>query len=202
MGRSATRRTVLAGLMGAMLLICKETLAPLPGEPVTPLILLYTLEFPAVTPWAIAVFVVLQFVLYGFGLWSWMYLYIWFLLYGLVRLLRRMDSAPGWAVVAGAYGRLARCAAGLSGNDGPAAPSPGGWRASPPTWCTARAICRHAGGVPAAAPGAAGPGQAAVAPAASGWLRVLGIPSGKRRVHRRRSSAGGPERKTSPYTKE
>lgn len=104
MGRSATRRTVLAGLMGAMLLICKETLAPLPGEPVTPLILLYTLEFPAVTPWAIAVFVVLQFVLYGFGLWSWMYLYIWFLLYGLVRLLRRMDSAPGWAVVAGAYG--------------------------------------------------------------------------------------------------
>lgn len=72
MGRSATRRTVLAGLMGAMLLICKETLAPLPGEPVTPLILLYTLEFPAVTPWAIAVFVVLQFVLYGFGLWSWM----------------------------------------------------------------------------------------------------------------------------------
>ena len=104
MRRPATRTTVMAGLMGALLLVLKETLAVLPGEPVTPLILLYTLEFPAATPWAIGVFVVLQFVLYGFGLWSWMYLYIWFLLFFLVRGLRKMDSAVGWAVVSAAYG--------------------------------------------------------------------------------------------------
>ena len=104
MRRLATRTTVMAGLMGALLLVLKETLAVLPGEPVTPLILLYTLEFPAATPWAVGVFVVLQFVLYGFGLWSWMYLYIWFLLFFLVRGLRKMDSAVGWAVVSAAYG--------------------------------------------------------------------------------------------------
>ena len=104
MRRLTTRETVLAGLMGALLMALKEALAVLPGEPVTPLILLYTLELPAVAPWAIAAFVLLEFVLYGFGLWSWMYLYVWFLLYWLVRRLRRMDSAPGWAVVSGAYG--------------------------------------------------------------------------------------------------
>ena len=104
MRRPATRTTVMAGLMGALLLVLKETLAVLPGEPVTPLILLYTLEFPAATPWAIGVFVVLQFVLYGFGLWSWMYLYIWFVLCALAYRLRGMDSAPGWAVAAGLYG--------------------------------------------------------------------------------------------------
>lgn len=104
MRRLTTRETVLAGLMGALLMVLKEALAVLPGEPVTPLILLYTLELPAAAPWAIAAFVLLEFVLYGFGLWSWMYLYVWFLLYWLVRRLRRMDSAPGWAVVSGAYG--------------------------------------------------------------------------------------------------
>ena len=104
MRRLSTRTLVLAGLMGALLMVLKETLSLLPGAPVTPLILLYTLELPAATPWAIGVFVVLQFVLYGLGLWSWMYLYIWFLLYFLVRRLRRMDSALGWAVVSGAYG--------------------------------------------------------------------------------------------------
>ena len=104
MRRLTTRQTVLAGLMGALLLALKETLAPLPGEPVTPMILLYTLEFPAAAPWAIGVFVILQFVLYGFGLWSWMYLYIWYLLFFLVRRLRKMDSALGWAVVSAGYG--------------------------------------------------------------------------------------------------
>ena len=92
MRRLTTRQTVLAGLMGALLLALKETLALLPGEPVTPMILLYTLEFPAAAPWAIGVFVILQFVLYGFGLWSWMYLYIWYLLFFLVRRLRKMST--------------------------------------------------------------------------------------------------------------
>ena len=102
---SLARRVVLGGLLGALLVVCKEVLAPLPGiEPVTPLVIFYALELPALGPWAIAVFVILQFLLYGFGLWSWGYLYIWALLYLAARALRRMDSALGWALVAGAFG--------------------------------------------------------------------------------------------------
>ena len=69
------RKVVLSGLLGALLVVLKEVLAPVPGiEPVTPLIILYALELPGPGPWAIAVFVTLQFLLYGFGLWSWGYL--------------------------------------------------------------------------------------------------------------------------------
>lgn len=68
-----TRQIVLAGLMGALLMVLKEALAPVPGvEPVSLLVILYALCLPAAAPWAIAVFVVLEFILYGFGLWSWM----------------------------------------------------------------------------------------------------------------------------------
>ena len=56
------------------------------------------------TPGAVTVFLVLQGVLYGFGLWWAMYLYVWYLLAVLAWLLRRMDNAFGWAVFSGAYG--------------------------------------------------------------------------------------------------
>ena len=65
----SARKVVLAGLLGALLVASKEALSAVPGvELVTTLIILYTLELPALAPWAVAVFVVLQFLLYGFGL--------------------------------------------------------------------------------------------------------------------------------------
>lgn len=101
----SARKVVLSGLLGALLVASKEVLSAVPGvELVTSLIILYTLELPAVAPWAVAVFVVLQFLLYGFGLWSWGYLYIWFLLVLAAWLLRQMQQPLGWAILAGAYG--------------------------------------------------------------------------------------------------
>ena len=98
-------RLVLSGLMGALLVVSKQAMSGLPNiEPVTLLIILFALELPRETPGAITVFLVLQGVLYGFGLWWAMYLYVWYLLAFLARLLRRMDHALGWAVVSGLYG--------------------------------------------------------------------------------------------------
>lgn len=103
--RLTTRQVVLGGLLGALLVVLKEILAPVPGiEPVTPLVILYALELPALGPWAIAVFVALEFLLYGFGLWSWGYLYIWALLFWAVRALRRMEGALNWAVFSAVFG--------------------------------------------------------------------------------------------------
>ena len=82
-------RLVLSGLMGALLVVSKQTMSGLPNiEPVTLLIILFALELPRETPGAITVFLVLQGVLYGFGLWWAMYLYVWYLLAFLARLLR------------------------------------------------------------------------------------------------------------------
>ena len=104
-------RLVLSGLMGALLVVSKQTMSGLPNiEPVTLLIILFALELPRETPGAITVFLVLQGVLYGFGLWWTMYLNVWYLLAFLARLLRRMDHALGWAVFSGlCFGGL--CAA-------------------------------------------------------------------------------------------
>lgn len=100
-----TRRLVLAALMGAMLVISKQVMSGIPNiEPVSLLVVLFTLEFPKETPGAIAVFILLQGVLYGFGLWWFMYVYIWYILMGAALLFRKIDNALFWAVVSGIYG--------------------------------------------------------------------------------------------------
>ena len=98
-------RLVLNGLMGALLVVSKQAMSGLPNiEPVTLLVILFALELPRETPGAVTVFILLQGVLYGFGLWWAMYLYVWYLLALLAWLLRRMDNALGWAVFSGIYG--------------------------------------------------------------------------------------------------
>ena len=72
-------RLVLSGLMGALLVVSKQAMSGLPNlEPVSLLIILFALELPRETPGAITVFILLQGVLYGFGLWWVMYLYVWY----------------------------------------------------------------------------------------------------------------------------
>ena len=102
---AATRSLVLAALMAALMLLGKQLMSGLPNiEPVSLLILLFTLELPHQTPLAIGCFVLLQGVLYGFGIWWAMYLYVWYILMGLVLLFRRIDHPLFWAVVLGLYG--------------------------------------------------------------------------------------------------
>lgn len=101
----ATRNLVLSALMAALLMVGKQMMSGLPNiEPVSFLIILFTLELPRQTPLAIGCFILLQGVLYGFGIWWFMYLYIWYILMAVVLLFRRIDHPLFWAVVAGLYG--------------------------------------------------------------------------------------------------
>ncbi|MCC8042153.1 MAG: hypothetical protein LIO69_01265 [Oscillospiraceae bacterium] len=104
-GKSVTRAIVLSALMGALLIISKQIMSGLPNiEPVSFLIILYSLEFPKETPAGIAVFVLMQGILYGFGIWWFMYLYIWFILMAVTFLFRKIDHILFWAVISGLYG--------------------------------------------------------------------------------------------------
>ena len=95
-------RLVLSGLMGALLVVSKQAMSGLPNiEPVTLLVILFALELPRETPGAVTVFILLQGVLYGFGLWWAMYLYVWYLLALLAWLLRRMLRRPVCGGVSG-----------------------------------------------------------------------------------------------------
>ena len=103
--RSPARQLVLTALMGALLVVGKQAMSGLPNiEPVSLLILLFTLELPRQTPGAITVYLLAQGLLYGFGLWWVMYLYVWYLLALVVFLLRRFDHPLFWACVSGVCG--------------------------------------------------------------------------------------------------
>lgn len=104
MKMKAKEITVMA-LLGAVLYVGQVALAFLPNiEVVSVLVLVYTLTFERKALLPIYVFVLLEGVTYGFGIWWFMYLYVWAVLYLVVRLLHKNDSVLVWAVVNGAYG--------------------------------------------------------------------------------------------------
>lgn len=99
------RELVLYALLGAVMYGGKMALAGLPNiEPVSLLVIVYTLTFGRKALWPIYVYVALELVTWGVSAWSVNYLYVWFLLFLLTRALRSMDSALGWAVLAGGFG--------------------------------------------------------------------------------------------------
>ncbi len=96
---------VLIGIMSAILLVIQVTLAFLPNiELISLLIIIYTLVFGKKAFYIIYVFVALEGLLYGIGLWWINYLYVWTILCVLVLLLRKQRSPYFWAILSGFYG--------------------------------------------------------------------------------------------------
>lgn len=95
----------LMAMMGVVMVASKEALAFLPNiELVSLLIILFTVTFTWRVVGALAVFLLLQGLLYGFGLWWFMYLYIWPLLALFAWLFRWMKHAWQWAILSGLFG--------------------------------------------------------------------------------------------------
>ena len=100
-----TRELVLYALLGAVMYGGKMVMAGLPNiEPVSFLVIVYTLAFGRKALWPLYVYVALEWVTWGLSAWSVNYLYVWLVLYGLTRLLRGMDQPLHWAVLAGSFG--------------------------------------------------------------------------------------------------
>lgn len=95
----------LIGMLSAILFAVQAALRFLPNiELVSLLIIIYTIIFRKKTVYIIGVFVLLEGLLYGFGLWWIDYLYIWYILYLLVLAFHKERSPFLWAVLSGAYG--------------------------------------------------------------------------------------------------
>lgn len=98
---------VQAAAMAAVLVVVQVVMSGLPNiEAVSLLVMMYTLHNPRLARAAIAVFVVLQGFIYGFHLWWFSYLYLWFLLHFAVYGVRRYMSPLFAAMVNGAFGLL------------------------------------------------------------------------------------------------
>lgn len=107
MKESFPRRAALFGLLGAVLFAAKTAMAHLPNiEPVSLLVMLFAVCFGWQGLCAVYLYVLLECSLWGLGLWSVCYLYVWLLLFALARLLRPMKSPFGWAALSGCFGLL------------------------------------------------------------------------------------------------
>ena len=104
---SAAREVALFGILGGLTFGAKVVMMGLPNiEPVSLLVMLFAVTFGKKALFPIYVYVLLEFSLFGIGLWSASYIYIWAILALVARLLRKMRSSLGWAVLAGTFGLL------------------------------------------------------------------------------------------------
>lgn len=96
---------VLFGMLGALTFALQVVMAGLPNiEPVSLLVMLFAAVFGWRSLYAVYVFVVMEVLFHGIGLWNINYLYIWTVLALLAILLRKMEHPLGWAILSGAFG--------------------------------------------------------------------------------------------------
>ena len=97
----------LFAVLGAMTFGAKYVMAWLPNiEPVSLCVLLFGSVFGRKSLWPIGVYVAMEVLFYGLGIWNVMYLYIWPLLGLLAWLLRKMEHPLGWALLSGGFGLM------------------------------------------------------------------------------------------------
>lgn len=105
-GLSARDITIMA-LMVAIIEVSKVALAQIPNVELTSFwIIMFTLYFGPRIFYVIPVFIMIEGMIYGFGLWWIMYLYAWPMLAIVVLLLRNMNTAWDWSFVSGLFGLL------------------------------------------------------------------------------------------------
>lgn len=105
-----TKQLVQIAFLGTLLYVVQVGLSVIPNiELVSFLILIYTLVFPNIALPAIGIFILLEGLQWGFGLWWWSYIYVWPILYFLVKWLKRNikpDDVLSWSIVLGFYGLI------------------------------------------------------------------------------------------------
>lgn len=91
--------------MGALLFSTKAALASIPNINLNAiLIILTTVFFGWRALYAVGIYVMLEGLIFGGGIWWFGYLYTWPLLVAICMAFRKNDSALVWAVIAGVFG--------------------------------------------------------------------------------------------------
>ena len=105
MAKGRIRQLALFAILGALSFGAKFAMSGLPNiEPVSLMVMLFGAVFGTQAVYPIGVYIAMEFLVYGPGLWNLCYLYIWFVLAAAAYLLRKMESALGWAVLSGGFG--------------------------------------------------------------------------------------------------
>lgn len=103
--RLPVKDIALIGLMVALIEVCKLTMASLPNIELTTFwVILFTLYFGKKIYFVIPVFILIEGLIFGFGLWWLMYLYAWPLLAFVTQKLKKDSSVLTWSMLAGIFG--------------------------------------------------------------------------------------------------
>ena len=95
------------GILGSMIFAMKLALAGLPNiEPVSLCILIFGVVFGYKALYPVFVYVILEVLCFGLGIWNVYYLYVWPLLVLVAIFLREMKQPLAWALVSGVFGLL------------------------------------------------------------------------------------------------
>ena len=95
------------GVMSALIEVSKLFMQGIPNVELTSFwLIMFTLYFGKKVFYVIPVFVLLEGLIYGFGLWWIMYLYMWPSLALLARILKKIDSVMAYSILSSAYGFL------------------------------------------------------------------------------------------------
>ena len=101
------REWILFGILGAMTFALKLCMAALPNiEPVSLCLLVFGAVFGYKALYPVFVYVILEILCFGLGIWNVYYLYVWPLLVLVAIFLRDMKQPLAWALVSGIYGLL------------------------------------------------------------------------------------------------
>lgn len=105
-----TKQLVYIAVLGALLYVGQVALSFIPNvEFVSLFILIMTITMPQFALYAIFVFILLEGIQWGFGLWWWSYLYVWPILYMIVKFLKtyiKENDVLSWSIVLGFYGLI------------------------------------------------------------------------------------------------
>lgn len=94
-------------MLGGLTFAAKVVMMGLPNiEPVSLLVMLFAVTFGKKALFPVCTYVLLELTLFGIGLWTVAYVYIWPLLALAAYLLRNMRSPLGWALLSGTFGLL------------------------------------------------------------------------------------------------
>ena len=103
--RLTVREMAVLAMLGALMFALKAAMMALPNiHPVAVFIIAGTIYFGWRMLYAVAVYVMLEGIVYGFGIWWISYLYIWPLLVCITMLFRKTQGRLFWAVVAAVFG--------------------------------------------------------------------------------------------------
>lgn len=97
--------TILLTMFGVLMYVLQVIMSQLPNiHPVGLIIVLLTRRYGAKSLLSVYVFAACEILTYGLGIWSANYLYVWAVLALILLPLRKVDSAPVYALVAAIFG--------------------------------------------------------------------------------------------------